>query len=214
MRPLLSATTAALLLLATGTTIAQQSNRSGLGAGPGANSTRGRPERGTNAAGSALLAGDEMFVEMAAQSGMLEIQSGKLAVQKARRCDKKDLARHLADEHAAANSRLETVAAKDGVSIGKDLTQENHARFLKLRDATPIDQAFLDEQQRAHQEAIALFSREAQDGQDAGHKDFAGDALPKLREHLAMIDQMRAAPTASGEAPQGAPSGSTSGAKR
>ena len=212
MRVLLTATTAALLLLAAGTTVAQESTRSG--AGPSANSTSGRPDRSTSAASSALPAADKMFVEQASQSGLLEVQVGKLAEQKVRRTDVKELARHLVEDHSMVNSRLETMAGKKGVTIGGDLTEETHARLLKLRDAGQFDQAYLDDQQRAHQEAIALFDREARDGEDADLMSFASDTLPKLREHLTMIDRMRAGPSASGDAPQGALSGSTSGSKR
>src|SRR5689334_23280381 len=106
MRALLTATTALLLTLAAGTALAQDA-------------ARGRPDRASTAATSTLAAADKMFVEEAAQAGLLEVQASKLAEQKARRGDVKELARHLVEDHTMANDKLKAIAARKGITLAK-----------------------------------------------------------------------------------------------
>jgi putative membrane protein len=59
----------------------------------------------------------------------------------------------------------------------------DHLLTLKGAD---FDHAFMKHMVSDHQEAIALFEREAKDGKDPELKDFASKTLPTLREHLKM----------------------------
>lgn len=57
--------------------------------------------------------------------------------------------------------------------------------ILELRNASSFDQAYANNQDKAHEATIKLFEERAADGKDADLKAFASDTLPNLREHLA-----------------------------
>jgi putative membrane protein len=62
-----------------------------------------------------LSSGDRKFVEKAARGGMLEMQLGQLAEQKASNDQVKQFAQKMAEDHAKANDDLKQLANTKGV---------------------------------------------------------------------------------------------------
>jgi putative membrane protein len=65
--------------------------------------------------------------------------------------------------------------------------------ILELRSAKSFDQAYANNQVKAHEATIALFEEEAANGKDADLKKFAADTLPKLKHHLDEAKKLAAA---------------------
>jgi putative membrane protein len=61
-----------------------------------------------------------------------------------------------------------------------------------LRNAKPEDFAsdYDPMQVSSHKDAVSLFERYAQGGDNAKLKDWAGETLPALQHHLQMAEQM------------------------
>jgi putative membrane protein len=55
---------------------------------------------------------------------------------------------------------------------------------LDVLTGDAYDKSFINTQIKAHEQAIALFKKEATSGQDADAKAFAAATLPTLRKHL------------------------------
>ncbi len=59
-------------------------------------------------------------------------------------------------------------------------------KMRKLEGAA-FDQAYIADQIKDHEKAIALFEKEARSGKDAELKAFAEKTLPTLKDHLTAV---------------------------
>jgi putative membrane protein len=132
---------------------------------------------------------DSNFVTIAAQSGLAEVQMGTLAEQKGGASVKKIGARMVAD-HTKANTKLKEIAERLGVVVPASLSSADQETYTKLQgeSGARFDSDYLAAQLTAHQQAISLFSQEAEQGKDAALRKFAARTLPVLKEHLSMIE--------------------------
>ena len=64
-----------------------------------------------------------------------------------------------------------------------------HLQGLKGPD---FDQAYMKDMVRDHKEAVKLFQKEAESGEDNDLKTFASKTLPTLQDHLTMAQQTEA----------------------
>jgi putative membrane protein len=71
-----------------------------------------------------LTRASEKFVKEAAEGGLLEVELGKLAVEKANHEQVKAFGRQMQDDHGKANEELKTIAAANGVRFPQS-PQEN-----------------------------------------------------------------------------------------
>jgi len=146
----------------------------------------------------------QQFTDMAAVSNMFEIESSKLALEKATGQPVKDFAQHMIDDHTkAAEAMKQAVDTQGGVTLPNALDQKHQAMLdqLKAASGTDFDGQYLRIQLSAHQEAVGLFEGFSDSGQAGALKDFATKTLPTLQQHLQMVSAMsgghQASPAAS-----------------
>ncbi len=136
---------------------------------------------------STLSSADETFVKTASQHGLGEVQIAALGVKKASRPDVKELAEKLVTEHTAANSDLTALSQTKKVAISA-VTDPKDTEKLKALEGKQtgdeFDKAFLNQLERDHKAAIALFEDASKDSKDDQVKAWAGKTLPTLRAHL------------------------------
>jgi len=125
------------------------------------------------------------FVEEASAAGVAEIEAGKLALQKSTSGDVKTFAQKVINDHTAANKELAAIAKKKNlkVSTEAELLNKAKAMVLKQRDGESFDEAYANNQVKAHQDAIDLFKK-ASVSADVELASFAVATLPKLEHHL------------------------------
>lgn len=143
----------------------------------------------------ALAAQDpDGFVDDASAKGVAEIEVGKLALEKAVAPDVKTFAQMMVSDHTAANDKLKTIAQSKRIEVSSypQVMDKIKALILDLRSAKSFDQAYANNQVKAHEAAIELFEKEAANGKDAELKAFASATLLKLKEHLAQAKQLAA----------------------
>ncbi len=135
------------------------------------------------------------FVEDASAKGVAEVEAGKLAQEKGTSSDVKAFADMMVKDHRAANEKLQALAtSKDiKVSTDADLVDKAKAMILELRGAKSFDQAYANNQVKAHEATIELFQDYAKDGKDAELKAFATQTLPTLQVHLEKARALAAA---------------------
>ncbi|TRX75910.1 DUF4142 domain-containing protein [Pseudomonas mangiferae] len=135
------------------------------------------------------------FVDEASAKGIAEIETGKLALDKGTSADVKSFAQMMIDDHTAANKELATLASEKKLKVADDAELMNKAKafILKLRDGESFDEAYANNQVKAHEATIELFRDEAETADDAELKAFAKKTLPKLESHLDMAKKLAAA---------------------
>ena len=133
------------------------------------------------------------FVAVVTSSNAFEIESSKLAEQKARDADVKEFAAAMIKDHTMAAEALRK-AAKLGNEAPK-LSPKHAAMLETLKGASDQDfqPLYIEMQTTAHMEAVTLFATYAKGGDDAAVKAFAAETLPKLEMHKKHVMHLVAA---------------------
>lgn len=129
------------------------------------------------------------FVNKAAVSDMFEVQSGKLAADKAENEDVKDFGQKMVDDHSKTTDDLMQLINDEKIDVTPptSLDQEHQAKLDKLKNASgaKFDNIYVPMQVKAHQKAVSLFDDYSKSGDNKALKEWASDTLPTLKEHLA-----------------------------
>jgi putative membrane protein len=137
---------------------------------------------------STVTAADAPFMRTAAMDGMAEVEHGRLAAQNAMNADVKQFAQRMVDDHSKAGDELKGLASQKKVTLPAELDAKHKAmqdKLSKMKGAE-FDRAYIAHMVTAHQQAVALFEKEASGGKDAEAKAWAAKTLPTLQEHLKM----------------------------
>jgi putative membrane protein len=130
---------------------------------------------------------DQKFVDLAAQTDMVEANLGQLAQSAASSQAVKDYAQMLVTDHTTDFNQLYTVAHQatlnrpDGIDAAHN--KEMIDPFQKLKGAA-FDHRYIHEMVAGHTQAIAVYKKEASDAQNPALKSYAEEALPVLQKHL------------------------------
>jgi putative membrane protein len=129
------------------------------------------------------------FVKQAAISDMFEIESSKLAAQKAPDGPVKNFANQMVTEHTKTSTELKSAVANDPKSpIPTTMDDAHRDMITKLSglNGAEFTEEYVDMQVDAHQNAVSLFERYAKGGDSESLKAWAGKTLPSLQHHLEM----------------------------
>ncbi len=131
---------------------------------------------------------DTEFAVAAADGGMLEVELGKLAQQKATSAEVKKLAQMMVDDHSKANDELKALAAQKNISLPATLSDKSQKKMNDLSEKTgaDFDKAYADAMVDDHEEDIDKFEKEAENGNDAEVKSWAAGKVTTLKHHLEM----------------------------
>lgn len=129
---------------------------------------------------------DQQFIDMAAQTDMLEAHLGQMAADQAAGQDVKDYAQMLVTDHTGDYQALQALATKAGLTVPTALDAERNrmiAPFEKLKGAA-FDARYIHTMIEGHTEAIGVYTKEADDATSADVKAYASATLPTLHKHL------------------------------
>jgi putative membrane protein len=126
------------------------------------------------------------FYKDAAEGGMAEVQDANLAQQKATNPEVKDFAARMIKDHTAADDKLMSLAASKNITLpgSPGLMDKAGKAKLDMESGDTFDKGYIKSQLSAHRDAIKLFRKESQTGQDPEAKAFAQSTLPTLESHL------------------------------
>jgi len=147
----------------------------------------------SQAAQQKLQGDDRQFMMKAAQGGMLEVETSKLAMERASSQQVKDYAKMLHDDHTAANKKLMELAQQKGVDLPKELDAKHKQELARLQklQGEEFDRAYLEHMgMKDHRKDIQDFEKQARSAKDAQVKSFAEQTLPTLRKHLTQGQQL------------------------
>ena len=142
-----------------------------------------RPAQGT--ASAKATSAEAVFMRTAAMDGLAEVEHGRLAIERGASADVKQFAQRMVDDHSKAGEELKSLATQKHVTLPTDLDQKHRAmqdKLAKLKGEA-FDKAYMSHMVIAHQQAVALFQREAKGGKDPDVKAWAAKTLPVLQEH-------------------------------
>ena len=162
----------------------------GTAAGQGAGSER------AGRAASQLSRADTAFMKQAAENNHAEIESSKLAMQKASDPAVKGFAQQMVADHGKTGQELAALASAKGVELpdGPSLMQKAKLKLLEAADGADFDRRYAETMGlAAHRDTIALFQKAAKEARDPEVKAFAAKTLPALQGHLDMAQKLPAA---------------------
>ena len=150
---------------------------------------QGTQAANTSAANS-LTSPDKEFVQAASMSSSTEIDAAKLAEKQSKDKDVKSFARHMATDHTKLTVQLK-MAAPHGVTIPKDNSDIAVLDSLKGLTGPEFDKSYIQQVGLdGHKKAVAAFQTEADGGNDPSLKKAAQKALPTIKEHLQMAQDL------------------------
>jgi len=134
----------------------------------------------------------EDFVLQAAQSDMFEVQSSELAAKNGG--DKvRDFATQMVEAHNKTSEQLKSAVAggvKATIPPEMSSAQMKMMDDLKSRKGDDLGDQYVDDQVSAHKDAVSLFERYGEGGDNPELKAWAAKTLPELKHHLEMAQQL------------------------
>jgi len=137
------------------------------------------------------------FAMMAASSDMFEIQSSQAAKSRGVGAEVAAFADHMIADHTKTTTQLTSLlgSMQPAMPMPKAMTEKHQAMLRKVEAAgtgAAFERAYVEAQLMAHQEAVALFSNYAQNGDTPALKTFAQTNLPALQGHLEHAQRLQA----------------------
>ncbi len=140
---------------------------------------------------------DAQFLQRAAQGGLMEVSTSKLVNDRTDDDALERFAEQMVDDHTKVNKELVRLAESKGVDIPNRLDERHRAMFdrmEKMQRGPTFEREYIQQQVKAHEQAVKLFSAMAEEADDAEIQAFARKALPNLRHHLQMARERAGLP--------------------
>ncbi|MBC7905115.1 MAG: DUF4142 domain-containing protein [Gemmatimonadaceae bacterium] len=139
--------------------------------------------------GATVIAADEEsaeFMVAAADGGMMEVELGRAAKEKATHPRVKAFGDMMAMDHGKANEELKALAARKNVTLPAALSENNqkHVTDMSKKSAKEFDKDYMGMMVDDHKDDIDKFEKASKNSKDAEVKAFAEKTLPTLRAHL------------------------------
>ena len=117
---------------------------------------------------NSLSSRDRTFVMQAGQLGMMEVELGRLAVERGSSAGVKQYGQEMVEEHTRANQELMQLAMQKKVELPTEMSTQNTATIDRLSElsGTSFDTGYKQAMIDSHNQAIALFQAQSQQGQD------------------------------------------------
>ena len=134
------------------------------------------------------------FIERARAGNAFEIESSRMALEKATQPALKNYARTMIDDHTRADQKLVSIARGMGQAPDQNVQMEPKQRrqleALAKASGAEFDKLYASDQLEAHQMAVQLYQTYADQGSDEKMRQFASTTLPTLQRHLEQIRKM------------------------
>lgn len=167
----------------------------GLAASPASaqNGTGVQPPKPGPAGQARIKAGvdrrDQAYIEKAARAGHAEIAAGKLAATRASRDEVKAFGRRMVEHHTRANTELEEIAIKKGVTwpTAPDRGQQRELKRLQALTGADFDRRYMQESGvDDHEDTVKLYRKAQKDVTDAELKAYFERNMPTVEQHFEM----------------------------
>lgn len=156
-------------------------------------------ENGTAAtagASTTLDRSDRAFIRKAAQANLGEIALGRLAEQNSQDAQVRAFGERMVKDHTQLNDQLTAMAQSLDVTVPTSPSKADDATLKKLSalSGPAFDKAYAHDMVKDHRMDIHKFEHEAKDARSAQVRQLADSALPTLRAHLQLAENLPGAP--------------------
>lgn len=157
---------------------------------------QGNSTTGHGAHGSTIETGqanpDEHFIHEAAAGGMMEVELGHLAAERAASAEVKAFGQRMVADHGKANQQLMKIATSKGMTFPRELPADMQRQrdLLARMSGAEFDRMYMQHMVKDHKKDVAEFEKQAEKGTDLAVRTFAQQALPTLREHLTLAESL------------------------
>ena len=132
------------------------------------------------------------YLKKAAAGDLYEKQSSELALANSKNREVQTFARQMIADHDKSTADLAASAKLAGIKPASAELEPKHigmlAELRKLVDE-PFDRAYLDQQRKAHAEALALHRDYAAKGEMPPLRQTAANIVPVVEHHLTMLEK-------------------------
>jgi putative membrane protein len=141
---------------------------------------------------AAAFAADSSFLKDATEGGIMEVKLGQLAQTNASSQAVKDFGQRMVTDHGRMDNDVKMVASRENVSLptSESMLQKMTYERLSHKTGVDFDKAYIEDMVKDHKSDIAAFEKEMNSGSDSDAKAVAQKALPIIREHLRMAQQI------------------------
>lgn len=135
----------------------------------------------------------EDFVLEAASSDMFEIESSKLALERADE-KTKDFAQQMLTDHQKTSEELKAMVTsgkvKAEIPTAMSSAHQEMLDELKKLQGEEFTKQYHSDQEDVHEDAVDLFTRYGEEGENSDLKTWAAKTRPALEHHLKMATDM------------------------
>ena len=126
------------------------------------------------------------FANAVAAADLYEVESARLAADKASNAEVKSLAQHIRTDHEKSTSELKSAAGTANITVTPKLDAEKQGMLdqLKAASGADFDRLFVEQQKAAHQKALALLQGYSSAGDNEALKAFATKTAAAVKGHL------------------------------
>jgi len=135
---------------------------------------------------------DSSFLKDAAEGNMDEVKLGEMAQQKATNEKVKEFGKRMVDDHSKMANDVQSLASQKNITLPADITTTEKAsnKLLSTKSGDSFDKSYISAMLKDHKDDIQAFEKEANSGTDPDVRALASKALPTLREHLKMAEDV------------------------
>jgi len=129
---------------------------------------------------------DSDYLVAAAETDLMEIELGKLALKKSTNPKVKELANMMIDQHTKASTATKSLASNKQIALPAALTDKGKEAYddLDKKTGKDFDDAYADKMVDGHEDAISKIKDASEHAKDAEVRQWAADMLPTLNTHL------------------------------
>jgi putative membrane protein len=134
------------------------------------------------------------FINDAATGGMMEVELGNMANQKASSQRVKDFGKMMVDDHTKVNDNLKNICSQKNIDLPASITPDQRKDIDKLSKKTgsAFDKEYVNMMVDDHKKDIDAFKKAEMDVNDNDIKTFITNTLPVLQKHLDSIQAIKA----------------------
>jgi putative membrane protein len=127
------------------------------------------------------------YVAKAGASDLYEINSSRLAMERASRPDVREFARMLVADHSRTSEQVMAAAREAGMTPPPPMMESHQRQMIRQLERTrgpAFDRLYANQQVTAHQQALTLHRTYARNGRVEPLRRVATSAVPVIQAHL------------------------------
>jgi putative membrane protein len=156
----------------------------------------GAPPGASPAPANPMATNAQQYVALASGGDMFEIQSARIALQKAESAEVRGLAQMVLSDHQRSSAQLAAAGAQAQPPLAPapvlSPSQQTSIEALQRAQDTAFDRLWLHQQVVAHQQALDVAAAYARDGDSAPLRGQAAATIAAIQTHLTLARRLEA----------------------